>query len=260
MNKYFVILLTLLSLTDFAMCATFEGGIEKTGMGKNSVILDAQTNLPVEGVKITMPKQNFSTLTDKNGAFLLNAKLNSPSILSVEKEGYRPYSITLDENVNNNPIVISIEKSSSDDIIVTNGWYHLGDNSFSQNSANCADFHGKAQGSYYTKNFNLINKTTSAKYVLIIGSIIGIDTLMAQKMGQNKIKTSYASAPEIFLNGIKIANIELNGDGQRFELPKNLIRKDTENEITIKTGRNQSQTNHIDYDDIEFMNLSVIAE
>ena len=99
-----------------------------------------------------------------------------------------------------------------------------------------------------------------SKYYLVIGSIIGIDSLMAQKMGQNRIKSSYATPPEIFLNGIKIANIELNGDAQRFELPKNLIRKGTENEVTIRTGKNMASVSRIDYDDIEFMNLSVISE
>lgn len=32
------------------------------------------------------------------------------------------------------------------------------------------------------------------------------------------------------------------------------------NEITIRTGRNLKQTAYIDYDDIEFMNLSIQSE
>ena len=157
-------------------------------------------------------------------------------------------------------IVVSIEKSSADDILITDGWYHLGDDSFSPNSANCSEFHQKASGSFYTKTFNIPAQAMSSKYILIVGSIIGIDSLLAQQMGQNRVKTSYASPPEIFFNGIKIANIELNGDGQRFALPPNLVRKGMENEITIKTGKNMSQTSRIDYDDIEFMNLSIISE
>jgi len=241
-------------------CAVFEGGVEKTGMGTSSVILDAQTNQPVDNVKITLPKQKFTTYTDENGAFNLSAKLNAPSILSIEKEGYRPYSITVDKSVAENPIVVSIEKSSADDVVVTSGWYHLGDNSFSPNSANCNEFQAQANGSFYTKTFNIAQSSIASKYILIVGSIIGIDSLMAQKMGQNNVKVAYASPPEIFLNGIKVANIELNGDGQRFELPKNILRKGMDNELMIKTGRNMSQINHIDYDDIEFMNLSIIVE
>ena len=166
----------------------------------------------------------------------------------------------VDKSVADKPIVISIEKSNADDIIVTSGWYHLGDNSFSTNSANCSEFHGEAQGNFYTKTFKIASTALASKHILIIGSIIGIDSLMAQKMGQNKVKVAYSSPPEIYLNGIKVANIELNGDGQRFELPNNLIRKGMDNELMIKTGRNMSQINHIDYDDIEFMNLSVISE
>lgn len=259
-KNFGIIILAAIFLSEPAFCAVFEGGVEKTGMGTSSLILDSQTNQPVENVKITLPKENFTTYTDSNGAFNLSAKLNSPSILSVEKEGYRPYSITVDKSVKDKPIVVSIEKSSADDILVTDGWYHLGDDSFSPNSANCSEFHQKASGSFYTKTFNIPARAMSSKYVLIVGSIIGIDSLLAQQMGQNRVKTSYASSPEIFFNGIKIANIELNGDGQRFALPPNLVRKGMENEITIKTGKNMSQTSRIDYDDIEFMNLSIISE
>ena len=91
---------------------------------------------------------------------------------------------------------------------------------------------------------------------LVIGSIIGVDTKMARSMGQNKIIQAYASPPEIFFNGNKIAEIQLNGDGQRFKIPRNLIRAD-KNEITIKTGRNLMQTAYIDYDDIEISNISL---
>ncbi len=260
MWKTCFVIMAILFLSEPVFCAVFEGGVEKTGMGTSSLILDSQTNLPVENVKITLPKENFTTYTDANGAFNLSAKLNSPSILSVEKEGYRPYSITVDKSVKDKPIVVSIEKSSVDDILVTDGWFHLGDNSFSTNSANSSEFHAQANGSYFTKNFKIPAGSMTSRYVLIVGSIIGIDSLMAQQMGQNRVKTSYASPPEIFFNGIKIANIELNGDGQRFALPPNLVRKGMDNEVTIKTGKNMRQTAHIDYDDIEFMNLSIISE
>lgn len=259
-KNFYVLFLIALFLSEPAFCTMFEGGVEKTGMGTSSLILDSQTNAPVENVKITVPKENFTTFTDENGAFNLSAKLAGPSILSIEKEGYRPYSITVDETLKERPIVVSIEKSSADDILVTDGWYHLGDNSYSPNSANCSEFHQEASGSFYSTTFKIPAQALASKYVLIIGSIIGIDSLMAQRMGQNKIKSSYASPPEIFFNGVKIANIELNGDGQRFSLPMNLVRKGMDNEITIKTGKNMAKTSSIDYDDIEFMNLSIISE
>ena len=60
--------------------------------------------------------------------------------------------------------------------------------------------------------------------------------------------------------GNKIAEIKLNGDGQRVKLPRNLIRPDQINEITIRTGKNLAQHAYIDYDDIEFMNLSITSD
>ena len=87
-----------------------------------------------------------------------------------------------------------------------------------------------------------------------------IDTLMAKKLGQNKVVNSYASPPEVYFNGSKIAEIQLNGDGQRIKLPTNLIRPDRDNEITIKTGKNLMQTAYVDYDDIELMNISIQSE
>ena len=107
----------------------------------------------------------------------------------------------------------------------------------------------------YSKKI-LIKEANNNTY-LVIGSIIGIDTKMAQSVGQNSIAFAYASPPEIYFNGTKIAEIQLNGDGQRFKIPYGLIRVNQQNEITIKTGRNMMQSAYIDYDDIEFMNLSI---
>ena len=92
---------------------------------------------------------------------------------------------------------------------------------------------------------------------MVIGSIIGIDTAIARGMGQNKITNSFASPPSVYLNGVKIAEIKVNGDNQRIKLPTNLIKWNQNNTITIKAGINLMQTAYIDYDDFEFMNVSV---
>ena len=76
-------------------------------------------------------------------------------------------------------------------------------------------------------------------------------------MGQNGITTSFASPPSVYLNGHKIAEIQINGDNQKIRLPKQFIRFNQQNVITIKAGRNLMQTAYVDYDDIEFMNLSI---
>jgi hypothetical protein len=110
-------------------------------------------------------------------------------------------------------------------------------------------------GPFYTKRFLLKNVKFNKPIFLIIGSIIGIDTNMARSMGQNRITNAFASAPEVYFNGNKISEIQINGDEQKIKIPPALINKNQVNEVTIKTGRNLMQTAYIDYDDIEFMNL-----
>ncbi|MFQ8625721.1 MAG: hypothetical protein ACLSA2_04200 [Candidatus Gastranaerophilaceae bacterium] len=108
--------------------------------------------------------------------------------------------------------------------------------------------------------YSIAATAVSKTNYLVIGSIIGIDTLMARSLKQNSIVNSFASPPEVYFNGSKIAEIQLNGDGQRIKIPNNLIRNGQLNEVTIKTGRNMKQTAYIDYDDIEIMNLSIQSE
>ena len=75
-------------------------------------------------------------------------------------------------------------------------------------------------------------------------------------MGQNRQPNAYASPTEVYFNGNKIADVQINGDGQKIKLPRNLVKSGI-NEVMIKTGRTLMQTSYVDYDDIEFMNLSI---
>ena len=247
-------MLLLISLTSFAQ--PMEVGISKTGAANQ--IIDSGTNMPVSNAKIVLPKQNYTTYTDDNGLFNISGQINDSSVLAVEKDGYRPFSLTINEKIASRPIVIGIEKNNAHDIVISTEMIHLGDDNFSEHSANSGEFKGHSVGPFYSKTFQ-INSNSNNNY-LIIGSIIGIDTLMARSMKQNSITNSFASPPEIYFNGKKIAEIQINGDGQKIKLPNNLIRQGSMNEVTIKTGHNLQQTAYIDYDDIEFMNLSVVSE
>lgn len=240
--------------------AVMEGGVSKTGIGEQNRIIDNQTNMPVPNATVSIPKQNYSTTTDNNGAFNLNTQINGPQILSVKKDGYRPFSLTIDDKIASVPMVVAIEKSNIQDIILSAEMFHLGDDNYSNASANSTEFKGRALGPYYSKTFKMPSVSKSEKIYLVIGSIIGIDTMMAKKMGQNKVLNSYASPPEVYFNGTKISEIQLNGDGQRILLPSNLVKPEQNNEITIKTGRNLTQHAYIDYDDIELMNISIQSE
>ena len=179
--------------------------------------------------------------------------------MSVQKEGYRPFSITIDKNIASRPMILGIQKSDIMDVVIDEDMIHLGDNTFSKGSANSAEFKLKAVGPTYVKRFKMTSNTLNYNNYLVIGSIIGVDTQMAHNMRQNNIE-SFSSPPEVFFNGKKIAEIKLNGDNQKIKLPKSLIRPDDINEVAIQTGINLFNKARLDYDDIEMMNLSVQTE
>lgn len=250
-----IILIMFMTLPTFS--ATFQGGVSEQGRGNSSRIIDKNTGEGVGGANIRLPKQNYSTRTDSNGFFELDTAIDGTSIMSIQKENYKPFSMTVNERTLDAPIVVGIEKSNASDLALDANMYHLGDDSYSDLSANAGEFRMQAIGPFYTKRFTLRNLNIAKPVYLVIGSIIGIDTAMARSMGQNKIPNAFASPPEVYFNGNKISEIQVNGDGQKIKLPPNLIRKNQVNEITIKTGRNLMQTAYIDYDDIEFMNLII---
>ncbi len=250
-----VFLLLALSLPSFANI--FEGKISEQGKNNLSRIIDKSTGEGISGAQITLPKERYSTKTDKEGYFELDTSIDGTSIMSVQKNKYKPFSMTVNQNSLNKPIVVGIEKSDSTNLSIDSNMYHLGDGSFSDLSANAGEIGTESLGPFYTKRFNLRSINLSKPVYLVIGSIIGIDTLMARSMGQNKNPNSYASPPEVYFNGNKISEIQINGDGQKIKIPPSLIKKNRPNEVTIKTGRNLMQTSYIDYDDIEFMNLMI---
>lgn len=252
MKKFTVIILLLIGLPVFSK--TITGEIKKETRTDKNRIYDSANNMPVEGAIVKIPAKNYTTTTDSDGAFQLGTKVDAPTIMSIEKSGYKPYSLTLHNN-QNDPISVGIEKTTPQDIIVETAMIHLGDNSFSENSANAYDFSIQAAGPFYSKEFKIKPLKENENLFLTIGSIIGIDTLQAQKMGQSRVRTSYSSPPEIFCNGNKIAEIKINGDNQKINIPKAILLGKEIINITIKTGRNLYKTTSIDYDDIEFTNI-----
>lgn len=257
MRKLFLALFLLFVINLPAFSGIVQGGVEKEMIVGSNRVVDAQTNAPISGARVSVPQQGFSTYTDSEGRFSLDANIGGSTILSVDKEGYQPYSMTVGKNSLAHPIIMGIEKSTPKDITIDTNMFHLGDNSYSDLSANAGEFQVQSVGPFYSKRVKIPAISPGTRVNLLIGSIIGVDTLMAKSMGQNKVANAYASPPEVYFNGNKIADIQLNGDGQRIRIPYNLIRQNQMNEITIKTGRNLSQTAYVDYDDIEFMNLTV---
>lgn len=255
MKKILSFVLSILFITTPCFAATFQGGVSEQGSGSSSRIVDRNTGLGISGAQVSIPKQNYSTHTDSHGYFELNTQINGPTIMSVQKKDYKPFSVTINSQTVAAPLVIGIEKTNADGMVLDSNMYHLGDNNFSELSANAGQFRMESIGPFYTKRFLLKNVKFNKPVFLVIGSIIGIDTDLARSIGQNRISNAFASAPEIYFNGNKISEIQINGDAQKIKIPPMLIRRNQVNEVTIKTGRNLMQTAYIDYDDIEFMNL-----
>lgn len=256
MKKIFSLILVIL-ISVSAYGDTIQGGVSERGTATSSRIVDKETGKGISGAQVSLPKEGYRTKTDKYGYFELDTSIDGTSIMSVKKDHYKPFTMTINEKNMSSPIVIGIEKSNGADISIDTNMHHLGDNSYSRLSANAGEFQGESAGPFYTQKFMLRNINIHKPAYLVIGSIIGIDTLMARTMGQNMNPNAYSSPPEVYFNGNKIAEIQINGDGQKIKLPPSLIKKNRINEVTIKTGRNLMQTSYVDYDDIEFMNLII---
>ena len=261
--KNFIYTLIIISIISApAHSTTFTGGVTKVDQQESNRVIDAQTKQGVEFAKITIPQRNFRGYTDANGNFELpKIQITQPTILNIEKEGYRPFSLTINNDRSlSSPMKIEIAKSEPMDIDIEDEILHLGDNSYSKNSANASDFRLKSIGPYYSKDFLMGSNTKHSSNYLIIGSIVGLDTKLAKDMGQNRIRNAYSSPAQVYFNGNLIGELKINGDGQRIKIPQNLIKADAKNQITIKTGQNLMPADSIDYDDIEIMNLSILSE
>lgn len=231
------------------------GKINHDDINYQNRIIDSKSKAPLSGAKISIPDIGFTTYSDENGAFKLNANVNGSTVLFVEKDGYKIFSLTVDNTVLNTPLKLGIEQSSPFDLQITQSIVHLGDNMFSGNSANSKDFRNNAQGSYFSKTFNRPMYSQNQDVVIKIGTVIGLDTKKAKERGQNKIAHVWASPAEVYVNGHRIAHLELNGDNIEILVPKNILN--STNELVIQTGRNLFQQEYVDYDDIELANVRI---
>lgn len=250
--KYFLLLLLFLNSLSYGAII---GKIDHNDIKYQNQIIDRKTNSALSGAKITIPEAHFTTYSNTDGTFQLNADISEKTILFVEKEGYKTFSLTIDDTVIKGPLKIGIEQANPFDMQITSGIIHLGDNMFSPNSANSSDFRIDANGYYMSKTFKRPNCANNEDIIIKIGSIIGIDTKKAKEIGQNRIAKVYSSATEVLINGHKIATIELNGDNLEFKVPKSILKES--NELIIKTGKNLFQYEYVDYDDIELANVQI---
>jgi len=238
-----------------SFCTPLAGSVEEKGYlkEKKGTVIDKSTGKPVSNAKIGIPAKGIYTNSDYNGKFYLNADFDGPAILSVKADGYKPFSLTVSNGQQNKPLTIGITKSSGNELVIDTNLHHLGDDNFSDQSANSGNFKLKSAGHAFTKEFFATGATQG--YVLKIGSIIGIDTNLAGRLGQSRTK-SYSSPTKVYINAREVAQLRINGDNQQIIIPPNYIISNSKNEITVETGKNLFARN-IDYDDMEFMNLSL---
>lgn len=255
MKKSILFLIYCLFFVSVGFCDVISGKINHNDLNFSNKIIDSKSNKPLSGAKITIPKINYTTFSDPNGSFKLNADISDKTVLFVEKEGYKTFSLTVDNSVFNSPLKLGIEQISPFDMQISQGIIHLGDNMYSDSSANSSDFRLGANGHYFSHIFKKPQFTSKHDVVIKIGTIIGLDTKKAKLSGQNRIAKVYSSPAEVFVNGHKIAKLELNGDNFEILIPKNILKET--NELLIKTGKNLFQTNYTDYDDIELANLRI---
>lgn len=221
---------------------------------KTNTVVDTLTGKPVSGANVSIPSKGVIAQTDNNGKFNLNVNLKGPTILSINAEGYRPFSLTLTEDGTKTPLTIGITKSGKE-LVVDADLRHLGDNVFSSESANAGDFRVDASGPYFHKEFYVDAVQKDAQVFLKIGSVIGVDTEVARRLNQGSARNGISSPTEIYLNSQKIGELKINGDNQEIIIPSNLLRPNNHNQLVIETGKNLFAKKRIDYDDIEIMNL-----
>lgn len=255
MKKIFTAFIMYFALISCVGAEVISGKVNLDDINLKNKIIDSKTQNAISNAKITIPEAHFTTYTDKNGAFQLNVDLNSATVLFVQKEGYKDFSLTVDKNVVNSPLKLGIEKTNPFDLQITQGVIHLGDNMFSTNSANSGDFKLNAEGAFLSREFKRPKVGARQAVVVKIGTVVGLDTKKAKMLGQNKIAKVYSSPTEVFVNGNRIGIIEVNQDNIEFVIP-NSILKET-NELVIKTGRNLFQLDYVDYDDIELANVRI---
>ncbi len=254
-GKLLAILATTFIIQNMTFSKALVGEISKADYKQSRPqVVDKETKLPIENAIVSIPSENKRDYTDKNGLFKITSGSNSPVILSVQKEGYRPFSLTLRDGKLNGNVLLELEKISPLSIVVSNNMMHLGDNSFSEDSAGACLINSPCVGPTFSKSFTA-NPTSSKLAYVVIGSVIGIDTVQAMKLGQNNLSHATSSPMEVFVNKQKIGEIKINGDNQKIPIPKNLLQKN--NTLTLKTGINQATKDSIDYDDVELMNLIV---
>ena len=193
MKKILPILIFFISVS-YPVFAAISGQINHDDVNYKNKIIDSRTKKPVSGAKISIPEIGFETYSDNDGAFKLNADVSDKTVMFVERDGYKVFSLTVDNSVFNSPLKLGIEQSSPFDMQITSGVIHLGDNMYSDNSANSSDFRLSANGHYLANIFKRPQATQKQDIVIRIGTLIGLDTKKAKLITSRISSNSHTTA------------------------------------------------------------------
>jgi hypothetical protein len=214
-------------------------------------VVDAETGYPLSAATLKIPDLNYTRLTGENGAYSLpNLKTSHPYVLSIEKEGYEPFSLSISSEAPP-PFTLRLSRLSRA-VVLDVLMHHLGDGSFSPFSNAAEAFRKKSEGPLWTLSFSIHPSSLSANTVLQIGSIQGLDTHMAHMLSKSLVQNE-ASPLVIRLNQQILARVVVNGDKQRFIVPKGLLKE--HNLLEIQTGSQTPEPGRVDYDDMEFLHV-----
>jgi hypothetical protein len=197
----------------------------------SGVVVDKATGKPLAGVKVSLPDEGVTVLTDSQGRFQL-PRSTAGKILTAKASQYAPAAVTNQQGKN---YQLQLEKLSPRLQVIDDELHHLGDGNYSPTSANASDFRLRNQGYRYMRNFAL-SQLPQGDMSLRIGSLIGLDTNQAMQSGQSGLNLSQPDGLKIFLNGQLINQIYLNGDNIFVPLPRWLLRSGT-NQLAIETPR-----------------------
>ncbi|MEW5820695.1 MAG: hypothetical protein AB1782_10930 [Cyanobacteriota bacterium] len=233
----------------------FLKGSSQPGERPTGFIKDSLTGDPISNAEVSIPDKGLSTQSKQDGSFNLNLNgENGNFILSVKKDGYLPYALNVKKGSLDNPFNLHIEKQSGQ-LIVDSDIHHLGDNNYSLNSANAGAFRLPSEGPTFIKEFYLESLPPNGM-ILKIGSIIGLDTIASQQLGQSQI-SAYSTPLSIFVNSVKIAEISVNADNKTIPIHNGVLKPHSKNLLVFQTGVNQvvGIAGQMDYDDIEFIHI-----
>ncbi len=247
-------------------------GLDSSNSGR---VVDQQTGQPLVGVKIAVPDEDISVVTDQNGYFTLPRPIPPDQILTAKVGKYAPFSLTVKKDQGH--FELKLEQLSARILVLDDGIHHLGDNKFAQSSANAGDFQRASEGIDLRRSFELDTLPDQDPY-LKIGTLLGIDTPDSVQAGQSHLpmqKTFQSSAFRVYLNGTLIKRITLNGDNVSIPLPRRSLNIGR-NEVQLVTAQASVSplsssggllgalfgmivgTSDSDYDDIEIAHLLLV--